>query len=169
MNARSKINKAILNLLSIFYFVAISACSTKEEVVVPAAPNPTILDLYFTTGTHLNPDIEGRASPLVIRFYQFKAVDKFNTSDFFALYDNDTVILGPDMVFRKELEIMPNSSRQMSLEINPDARYFAVFAAFRNLDTAQWKASMNIIPNKTTRVDIRLDEYNLSLKTGNSH
>lgn len=145
-----------------------SACATKEEVVAPT-PDPTVLELSIETGSQLNPDIEGRSSPLVVRIYAFEAIDKFNTSDFFAIYDNDEALLGKDILFRKEIELQPEATQEMTLTAKPEAHYLAVFAAFRNLDTAQWKASMPIPLNRTTKVAIRFDHYTVTLNAENNH
>ncbi len=171
MNKNNRIDLSRLNiqwriiLLSALLFNT-TACSTKDEVIAPT-PDPTILELKLQAGKLLNPDIEGRASPLVVRIYQFEAIDKFNTSDFFAIYDNDVALLGKDIIFRKELELQPGTSQHLSLESKPEARYLAIFAAFRNLDTAQWKSSMKIVPNRTTEATIHFDQYTVTLNTKN--
>lgn len=162
----SRLNTQWLAVLLSALLLNTSACSTKDEVIAPS-PDPTILELKVQAGKHLNPDIEGRASPLVVRIYQFTAIDKFNTSDFFAIYDNDTALLGQEIIFRKELELQPDTQQQLSLESKPEARYLAIFAAFRNLDTAQWKASMQIVPHRTTEVSIKFDQYTVTLNTKN--
>lgn len=45
-------------------------------------PEPTTLDLAISASKQLNPDIEKRASPIVIRVYQLTQIDTFNNSDF---------------------------------------------------------------------------------------
>ncbi|PKM36293.1 MAG: type VI secretion system lipoprotein TssJ [Gammaproteobacteria bacterium HGW-Gammaproteobacteria-10] len=169
MNKINRIDLSRLNtqwriLLSSALLLNTTACSTKEEVIAPT-PDPTILELKLKAGKLLNPDIEGRASPLVVRIYQFEAIDKFNTSDFFAIYDNDVALLGQDIIFRKELELQPDTNRNLSLESKPEAHYLAIFAAFRNLDTAQWKTSMKIVPNQTNKVTLNFDQYTVTLNT----
>jgi len=172
MNKSNRIDLSRLNtqwriLLLSALLLNTTACSTKEEVIAPT-PDPTILELKLKAGKLLNPDIEGRASPLVVRIYQFEAIDKFNTSDFFAIYDNDVALLGQDIIFRKELELQPDTNRNLSLESKPEARYLAIFAAFRNLDTAQWIASVKIFPNQTNKVSINFDQYTVTLNTKNA-
>ena len=164
----SRLNTLFLVLLITVLLLTASGCATKEEVVAPT-PDPTILELKLETSKHLNPDIEGRASPLVVRIYQFEAIDKFNTSDFFAIYDNDVALLGQDILFRKELELKPETRQKITLDSKPEARYLAIFAAFRNLDTAQWKTSMHITHNRTTEVHIKFDRYTVTMNTKNEN
>lgn len=167
MNTNRSLSTFRFNL-ALLAFCALSACSTKEEVVVPT-PDPTVLQLKLQTGQQLNPDIEGRASPLVVRIYQFDTIDKFNTSDFFAIYDNDEALLGKSLQFRRELELQPGSSQEITLIAKPEARYLAVFAAFRNLDTAQWRASMPIALHQTTTAVIQFDRYTVALTPQNNN
>jgi len=42
-----------------------------------------------------------------------KAIGPFNSADFFSLYDHDAEILGPDMLAREELTLVPGESREM--------------------------------------------------------
>ena len=104
------------------------------------AENETVFaNLTVFADKNLNPAVDGRASPIVVRIYQLTQTAKFNNSDFFALYENDQTLLAKDLLSRTELEISPNKKYQNQLEIKPNIRFIAVLAAFRDLDTAQWK------------------------------
>ena len=43
-----------------------------------------------------NPDATGRPSPVVVRVYQLKTDVAFKGAEFFALFDDDMKVLGPD-------------------------------------------------------------------------
>lgn len=117
-------------------------------------PSPTNLELKYQATTNLNPDLDGRASPLIVRFYELKSTDVFANADFFALYNDDTNILGNDLQYREEMKFKPGEHREFTLEAKPETRFIAVFAAFRDLETAQWRTSIAIPLHETTPVSI---------------
>jgi len=126
-------------------------------------PEPIIMDLEISTSDKLNPDIENRASPIVIRIYQLTHIDSFNNSDFFALYENDQSLLAKDLKYREEIEIKPNQTITKPIEINPSSKYIATLAAFRDLDKAQWKSILEIDPLNMRPIKVNLGEFNISI------
>ena len=140
-------------LAPICYLFMLSGCATSGDTNNPA------IDLSIIASGQLNPDIENRASPVVLRLYQLSHIDTFNNSDFFALYENDQTLLAQDLKYREELEISPGHSGTKPLEIFPDTRFVAVLAAFRDLDKAQWKSVIEIDPGNLQPVKVSLDEF----------
>jgi len=147
-------------ILSLSTLLMLSGCG-----ITGGTPEPTTLDLAISASKQLNPDIEKRASPIVIRIYQLTQIDTFNNSDFFALYENDQNILAKDLKFREELEIKPDQSMIKTLEINSASKYIAVLAAFRDLDKAQWKSFVEIDPLNPKPIKIELDEFKVLINT----
>ena len=131
-------------------------------------PGPISLKLTISASKKLNPDIEKRASPIVIRIYQLTQIDRFNNSDFFALYENDQSILAKDLKYREELEIQPGQSTTKTLEISSNSKYIAVLAAYRDLDKAQWKSFLEINPINLHPIKIEVGESAIILKIADS-
>jgi len=131
----------------------------------PLPPIYTV-DLNLSASNKLNPDLEGRASPVVTRIYQLKNDETFKESDFFAVYNNDEVLLGKDITYRKEIELKPNDEITMSTKLKQETQYLGVFAAFRNLDKAVWQLIVKLKPEQTTSLDINLDKFTISMKQG---
>lgn len=154
MNRIFSIFKVILSLSVI---LILSSCGTT------GAPKPIAINLAITASSNLNPDIEERASPIVIRVYQLTQIDTFDNSDFFALYENDKTILAKDLAFREELEIKPNQSYSRPFDIYPTSKHIAVLAAFRDLDKAQWKSVIEINPLKPPSLKIQLEEFTVNV------
>lgn len=153
MNRIFSIFKLIVSLSTILLF---SGCGTSGG---------NIVDLTISTSKNLNPDIEKRASPIVIKIYQLTQIDTFNNSDFFTLYEDDKSILAKDLKFRKELEIKPDQSYVIPLDIDSASKYIAVLAAFRNLDKAQWKSFLEIDPLNPQPLIIELKEFKVNIST----
>lgn len=150
-------------IFSIFT-LSLTSCSTVESVIEPP---PTILELKFETSSDLNLNPEGKATPLVARFYELKTADGFSNADFFALYNQDKDILGSDIVFRKELELIPANTQELKVQAKKESRFIGVFGAFRDLETAQWRAVVEIPSNKTTVMTVHFSKNSVSIEVPN--
>ena len=130
----------------------------------PAPPKPSIAELSFVIDANVNPDSSGRPSPVVVRIYELKSLAAFNRADFFSLYEKDREQLGPDLVNRDELPLMPGGKPQAITTLKSDTRYLGVVAAFRDIERARWRASTPILVNQTTRMEIKLDRNEVAIR-----
>lgn len=99
----------------------------------------TKLDLTLNGSEQLNPDLNGRPSPIVLRLIELKHPVAFETADFFSLYQRPKEALAPDMVVLEELELRPGEQREMKLSVQPGSRYVGVLAAYRDLPESNWR------------------------------
>jgi type VI secretion system protein VasD len=130
----------------------------------PAPPRPSVAELSFVIDPNVNPDASGRPSPVIVRIYELKSLSAFNRADFFALYERDREQLGPDLVNRDELPLMPGASPQAITTLRSDTRYLGVIAAFRDIERAHWRASTPILVHQTTRMQIKLDRNEVAIR-----
>lgn len=157
--------------LIILLFTLLSGCSITNGFGLfsddpePLPPIYTV-DLNFSTSNKLNPDLEGRASPVVTRIYQLKNNETFKGSDFFEIYNNDAVLLGKDITYRKEIEFKPSDEITTSTILKKDTQYLGIFTAFRDLDKAVWQLIVKLEPEQTTSLNINLDQVTISIKQG---
>jgi len=118
----------------------------------------TKLDLKLTASDQLNPDLNGRPSPIVIRLFELKHPVAFENADFFSLYERSKEILAPDLVVIEELELRPGERIELKLALQADSRYVAVLAAYRDLAQTQWRYTVPITPMSLTVTDLILDQ-----------
>ena len=130
----------------------------------PQPPKPSVAELSFVIDANVNPDSSGRPSPVVVRIYELKSLAAFNRADFFSLYERDKEQLGPDLVNRDELPLMPGGKPQAITTLRSDTRYLGVVAAFRDIERARWRASTPIFVNQTTRMEIKLDRNEVAIR-----
>ncbi len=116
--------------------IMISGCSS--------TPEPRLFDGNFTANDDINPDHEGRPSPIIVKTYHLKGITTFNEADFFSLYDEGKKYLGEDFIAIEEHVLQPGEDTDYILSISPDATYLAVVAAYRDLENAQWRATLEI-------------------------
>lgn len=138
-------------------------CSTIDKVFEDKPPKVII---RISSSNDINPDMNGRPSPIVLRLYALKSDDIFNNADFFAIYEQEASILGSTLTSREEVELSPGDSIQMEKEFDMDTTHIGVLAAYRDLDNAVWRGSVATPVNETTYVDVSLGRLTLSVMQG---
>jgi type VI secretion system protein VasD len=117
----------------------------------------TKLDLTLNGSEQLNPDLNGRPSPIVLRLIELKHPVTFETADFFSLYQRPKEALAPDMVVLEELELRPGEQREMKLSVQPGSRYVGVLAAYRDLPESNWRVVIPLLEKQRNSSVLTLD------------
>jgi type VI secretion system VasD/TssJ family lipoprotein len=113
----------------------------------------------------LNTDkLQGSAS-LALRVYVLRDADAFQRASFDSLYDNDETILGAALLRRETLHLRPGETRELALALGGDARFVAVFAAYRELERSQWRSVLVLPPDEVVppaRLDAQARQVQLA-------
>nr|WP_284500218.1 type VI secretion system lipoprotein TssJ [Microbulbifer sp. GX H0434] len=108
-------------------------------VLTVAACQATRRTLNFDTSVELavdieqdvNPDSDGRASPVVVRVFMLADDRQFSREDFLNLYENAESRLGKDLIDTVVLkEFAPGEQRLETLQLSPEVRYIGLLAEF---------------------------------------
>lgn len=142
--------RSVRILVAIVVLALLAGCGS-------APPKPTIINTAIDASPGLNPDSKGRASPIVVRLLELKTLAAFNDADFFSLWDRERETLATDLMAREEVSLRPNETRTFSRTLQPDTRYVAVIAAFRDLEHAQWRGAFPVEPHKTQSIVIKVE------------
>ena len=149
----------LLQLVSYLCMItALTACSS-----LPWVSSPTSINAQIVASFEINPDANGRPSPLVVRIYELKSISAFNDADFFKLYDEEVATLGGDLLSREEFELTPGESREIIHNAHEQTRFFAVVAAYRNIDQASWRASKELKLNSKNSLIVKIDKQSLTI------
>jgi type VI secretion system protein VasD len=152
-----------IGLLACIAFLSIGGCSMlglgKEEKKKP--PRSTI---NIIAGTNLNPDIHGKAAPVVARLYELSDRAEFDKADFFALYEKDTQLLAAAIVKRGEIELQPNQSQRIDRVLDEKTKFIAVIAAFRDIEKARWRYAFAVDPKKKLTYNITFDGVSANIQ-----
>ena len=127
---------------------------------------PTRIEANIAAAEDLNPDYNGRASPLVVRIYHLKSDLAFNNASFFALYDNDEAELGGDLLGKEEIELRPGQELVYNRELVPETRFVGILAGYRDIENASWRAVAEIKKGKTAEVKFDFDRLKVSVVPG---
>jgi type VI secretion system protein VasD len=151
----------------------LARCCCALAVLVLAAcgsapPKPVPTKLAIVVSADVNPDGDGRPSPVVVRFFQLRTDAEFSGAQYFQLYDHEKEVLGASLISRDEFPLAPGAQRVQDLPVSPDARFFGVMAGYRD-PAAQWRAVVPVPPKslkqiiKENRVTIKLDKSAVAL------
>lgn len=133
-------------------FLLMGGCAAKPAKPVPARAQ-------IEVSADVNPDAEGRPSPLVVRLFQLRDGGEFTAADFFALYEKEKETLGASLISREEYVLAPGETRSLELPLDAEARFVGALAAFRDIRAARWRA-LTQSPEKTL-TDLRKDGITL--------
>ena len=128
----------------------------------PAGPPPLTIaagegasraPMTIAANAEINPDVGGRPSPIVVRVYQLRTAEAFNTAEFFALFDEEQKVLGQELISRDEFMVTPMETRTIDVSLAGETRFVGVIGAFRDIRNAQWR-SVVAAPRKGFTVSI---------------
>jgi type VI secretion system protein VasD len=110
-----------------------------------------------------NPDANGRPSPVVVRVYQLKTDAAFKGAEFFALFDDEEKVLGPELISRDEFQLDASEKRTIDITVAGDTRFVGAVAAFRDIRNAQWRGLVPA-PKKGLTVSVERARIVLSVE-----
>ena len=90
----------------------------------------------------VNPDLNRKPSPIVLKVFQLRAVSTFNGADFFSLQDKPENILGADLLGTDRVILRPGESRTLHYRGNVEAGAIGVVAEYRMLDKNRWRLTV---------------------------
>lgn len=123
----------------------------------------TKLNLTLSASDQINPDLNGRPSPVVIRLLELKHPVAFENADFFSLYQRAKESLAQDLVVSEELELRPGETLALKLTVETGSRYVGVLAAYRDLPQTQWRYVVPITAQALTQAHLLLDQSGIHL------
>lgn len=141
-------------LLLVAVAAALPACG--------GGPKKTPLKMTLNADEGINPSAGGEPSPVVVTVYQLKSLRAFDNADFFDFAD-DTKLLGSDLISSREFELTPGSTEEYDNKISADAAYIGVVAAFREIQSAQWRDSVELRKGKKNKFRITLTRLSVSI------
>jgi type VI secretion system protein VasD len=133
--------------------VLLAGCSTLSPY-----SHVTKVNLKLTASDTLNPDLNGRPSPIVVRLFELKHPVAFENADFFSLYERPKESLVPDIVATEELELRPGETVELKLSVEEGSQYVGVLAAYRDLPESKWRYTLQVPPVEVTNADLTLDQ-----------
>lgn len=113
--------------------------------------------VHIRVDNHVNPDMDDRSSPIVVRVFKLADTRQFEREDFLNLYENPVDRLGKDLlgllVFK---ELVPGEYRLENLSLTPDVRYLGFLAEYMQHDRASAMLVVPIEEHRKNTVNLNL-------------
>nr|WP_255343230.1 type VI secretion system lipoprotein TssJ [Microbulbifer sp. HZ11] len=107
--------------------VAVSSCQTTRRTL----NFDTSVALNLDVQSDVNPDSDGRASPVVVRVFMLADDRQFSREEFLNLYESAESRLGKDLIDTVILkEFAPGEQRIEELPLTPEVKYVGLLAEF---------------------------------------
>jgi type VI secretion system protein VasD len=130
----------------------------------PEAESPqTLIDAHIIASCQVNPDINGRPSPIVVRLYELKSLGKFEEADFYKLFEDYASLLSSDLLASEQFDLHPGETKIISRTVSTETKFFAVTAAYRDLNHSVWRNAVPIETAKTTRFKVIVDHLGIDI------
>ena len=126
--------------------LAMAGCSsTASRVAVPYA-------IELTADKQVNPDINGRPSPVQITVYELSSSSAFAARDFFALQSDPQIALGKELLNTEQVVLRPGETKTLHYAGNTEARMVGIVAAYRDLEKSQWRLAVELPEAQKTNI-----------------
>ncbi|WKE65748.1 type VI secretion system lipoprotein TssJ [Gallaecimonas kandeliae] len=149
-----------IRLLLLSTLLALGGCAVANKVVAPYT------DLDIQVAKDLNPDISGRPSPAVIRIFELSGRSKFESSDFFQLYESPKANLGQELVAVQDVEVQPGQHLVHRMRLGTKTRFIGVVVAFRDIEKADWRLVIPADPEDYDTLALALDSLTIHKTKG---
>ncbi|HGS4883961.1 TPA: type VI secretion system lipoprotein TssJ [Vibrio parahaemolyticus] len=147
--------KQIYKSFLLFIFLVLMGCSAANLVVDPYA------DLEITANHNINPDSNGRPSPVVVYVFELTSNILFESQDFFSIYEEHEKVLGPDLVNKYEISLTPGQKEIYQASMSPKTEYLGIVAAFRDIENSNWRQVIKVDKTGYNTYQISLEDLSL--------
>lgn len=119
--------------------------STARQVPIPYA-------IVLSADPQVNPDVNGRPSPIQVTVYELKSPGTFQARDYFALQGDAQAALGKDLLNSDQVILKPGDTQTVERPGNPDARVVGIVAGYRDLESSQWRLVIPLPEAQNTNI-----------------
>lgn len=148
-----KYNQWMKVVLVVLLAVSMAACQTTRRTL----NLDTSVALHVDIEQDVNPDSDGRASPVVLRVFMLADDRQFSREEFLSLYENADSRLGKDLLNTVILkEFAPGEQRVEELTLTPEVKYIGLLAEFVQYQRAEALMLLPITDHKKNAYEITL-------------
>jgi type VI secretion system protein VasD len=119
--------------------------------------------LSISATSDVNPDTEGRPSPIVLQVLELSTDVEFDRADYFSLTNEAQSGLGGTVLRSMEFVLTPGSTKTSPLELNERTTHLGFVAGYRDIDHSRWRLSLPVVTGETQSISISLNKQNISI------
>jgi type VI secretion system protein VasD len=159
---RTPLRGGLVATLSAGAVLTVGGCGSDDPEPLP--PPPTRIEAKLVAAADVNPDISGKPAPVVVQLYDLAAETAFSNADFFQLHDDDTAVLGADLIARSEYILLPGETITVSKALPAEARFLGATTAYQAIEAASWRALTLVPANQTTTLTLAVGRLTVTFQ-----
>ena len=149
-----KVVSVIARLLAVACACWLASCSSVEIM----GDGVTDLTLQITVAGDVNPDENGRASPVFLQVIELRDTSTFEDADYLGLYQDARSELGATYVHSAEIgPLYPDSTRTEKLRLNTVTGAVGLLGEFNRYSDMQTSQSVVIAPGEDLEIKVLID------------
>jgi type VI secretion system protein VasD len=141
------------HLLVIAMLALLSACA--------GAPKRENIDMQIGATADVNPDMQGRPSPIILHILELSSTEQFNRLDYMSLTQPSGAALGPDLLGKNQMVLQPGENKPLPMELNPLTTAIGLVAGYRDIDNAAWRKVVPVTQGSTKGVSVMLEQQQI--------
>lgn len=162
-NSMSVFKQTFSAMLVFALLALLSACAGAP----PPPPEPAKLDIQISTAADVNPDMQGRPSPIIVHVMELSSAEQFTTLDYVSLTSPSGSALGTTLLSKNQMVMQPGESKQLPMELDPLTTAIGLVAGYRDIDNATWRTSVAVIQGSTKGISITLGQQQIVTAVSN--
>lgn len=107
----------------------------------PPPPQPLDVQVRVVAATDVNPNRNGRPSPVFLRVFELRDPSKFLNAEFDDVTLRADATLAGALIGREERMVEPGSTVVLALKIDPQTRLLGIVAEYSDLANSRWRAT----------------------------
>lgn len=124
-----------------------------------------VAKLDVNSVSYLNPDIDGKASPVMVTVYQLKNSYNFSQADYQSLTSNAAKVLGEDIIDKNSFPVKPAANFTFSEKVYPNTKFIGVVAAYRDPDSVSWHKVVKLKKvGGSVKIHLNLESAGITVK-----
>ena|SRR5690554_3185183 len=127
-----------------------------------STPKPENIGIQISATSDVNPDLQGRPSPVILHVIELNSEEQFNRLDYMSLTQPSGAALGQDLLGKTRLILSPGDSKQLPLELHAQTSFIGLVAGFRDIDNAIWRTTVPVVQGKTKGVNVALAKQSIT-------
>ncbi len=155
---KTQLQKLTRYLTALILLSLIGGCSMMNFIVEPSTT------LNFVAAKNLNPDMENRSSPVVVKVFELASRGPVETADFFSLYSDYEEVLGPDLLNKEELVFNPGQTLVYERQLNKNTRFLAIVVAYQDISNSRWRDVIEVDPKGYDDFTVYLEKLSIFIR-----
>jgi len=134
-------NKPLIGGVPATLAALLLGCAHAPPPAPPPLPQPLDVEVRVIAAPDVNPNRNGRASPVFLRVFALRDQAKFQNAEFDDVTLRADTTLAASLIAREERMVQPASTVLLTLKIDPATRLLGVVAEYSDLANSRWRAT----------------------------